>query len=585
VAFSALSPSAAVVEDKNLECRVLTDFGELERFSTEWTRLQTAAGKGEIFQHFTWIQAWWHSLREDSRLFTPIVLRGGRIVGILPLVLTGRRLRFLGYSVSDYNHFLAEPNEGNAALEVCLTSLLKHSIDWNEIVLEKVPESSLLAECIQGLPEYWRQWIVKTRGEPCPTLMLGENRQETLDSLLSKDKLRKTVRHLGRRGKLTFRHLEDVDDIMVHLPQFIRQHIRRSALAGRRSAFLNSDYVSFYENLLERFDTRREIRFSVLELDGRAIAYHFGSLFRGTYLYYKPTFDVDLWDLSPGQALLWYLFEYLKVADVQEFDFGDGGESYKYRFSNLVHKNVNFTVHAPGFRSIARKMCRHLRESAKEQILSSPTLDRAAKAIRGMWQDLHLSYGQVGPAVALLKLLGDAIFYREESWVVSVDLSNRSAHGERGVSINEISLGGLADFTAVFPDFLTEDLLQKARELLRQKKTAWITSVDESEQTVLWTSVDTALSTPIGMVTLPGTAMLVLEIWPLTPRRAKLGCVPVLRHFATIADAMGLPMWAVCPKRLLPSERVLRDQGVKPAHQWVRTQILGKTHTKHQKFS
>lgn len=568
--------------EENLDCRVLTDFAELEKFSTEWTQLQTMTGKGEIFQHFTWIQAWWHSLRKDGRLFTPIVFRQGRVVAILPLVLTERRLRFLGHSVADYNHFLAEPDESDAALEICLDSLREHASDWDEILLENVPESSQLAKCIQNLPNNWQRSIVGMPGDPCPTLLMADNRRDVLKA--SMDKLKRAVNRLKRQDKLTFRHLEDPTEVAAHLPQFFNQHIRRSAIAGRRSGFLDENYVSFYKNLLERLGSEREIRFSVLELGGRAIAYHFGSLYDGKYLWYKPSFDVDLWDLAPGQVLLWHLFEYLQTAEVEEFDFGRGGESFKYRFSNHVRQNLSFIVYTRGYRSAALRMYSCIVESTKERVRKFPALDRAVKTLREKWRGTRLSYRRVGAMETLRKLLGIAVFDKEESWVVSIDSSNPSAHGQSGVSINEISLGGLADLAMTFPDFLTEDVLLKARELLSQKKTAWIASIDESELIVIWTSVGAELSTPTGTFPLPGKAMLVLEIWPLTLRRGKLGFVAVLRQFAAIAGAMGLPTWAVCPKRLLPSERILLDRGVKPSYRWVRTQILGKTRWKYREF-
>lgn len=581
MAISSLSPSALAVEGK-LECRVLTDFAELEELSTDWTRLQTAMGKGEIFQYFAWVAAWWQSLGKDCRLFTPVVLRQGRIVGILPLVLTGRRLRFLGYSVSDYNHFLAEPFEGNAALEVCLDTLRMYASEWDEILLENIPESSLLAECIRSLPGGWQRSMVRMPGDPCPTLLMADNKQDVLKS--SMDKLKRAVNRLRRMDKLTFRHIVDPTEAAAHLPQFFKQHIRRSAMAGRRSGFLDEDYVAFYKNLLERVSPEKEIRFSVLELGGRAIAYHFGSLFNGKYLWYKPSFDVDLWELAPGQAMLWHLFEYLQTADVHEFDFARGDEAFKYRFSNHVRQNLNFTVYASGYRSAARRMYRWMREAAKELVRKSPVLERALKAVRGIWQDTCLSYRCEGAKAAWRKLLCTSVFDKEELWVVSIDSSNPSMQGQYEGSVNEISLGGLADLAMSFPDTLKEDVMLKARELLRQKKTAWITSFDGSEQMLVWTSVGTELTTPTGTLPLPETVMLIHEIRPLMFGGTRQDFVAVLRRFASIAGAKDMSTWAVCPKRFLPSERALRERGVNPEYRWVRTRILGKTYSKQREF-
>src|SRR5262249_10222295 len=105
VELSALGNQAA--GNHRLDCRVLTHFAALEALSYEWQQLHAATGRAEIFQDFRWLQAWWRTLGGRGRLFTPVAYRGRQLVAILPLVLEQRRLRFLGHSVSDYNHFLA----------------------------------------------------------------------------------------------------------------------------------------------------------------------------------------------------------------------------------------------------------------------------------------------------------------------------------------------------------------------------------------------------------------------------------------------------------------------------------------------
>lgn len=549
----------------------------------DWARLQSASGAAEIFQHFAWIRAWWQSLGKNCRLFTPAVLRRGRVVAILPLVLDGRRLRFLGYSVSDYNHFLAEPDGSNAALELCLDTLRAHAGAWDEIQMENVPESSLLAGCIRSLPVRWQRLMVATPADPCPTMLIENNRQDVLKS--SMDKLKRAVNRLRRTGNLGFRHFVDPAEAAAHLPEFFRQHIRRSAIAGRRSGFLDADYASFYRALAERMGPENEIRFSVLELDGRAVAYHFGSLFHGKYLWYKPSFDVDLFDLAPGQAMLWHLFDYLQTADAKEFDFGRGDETFKYRFSNHVRRNLAFVFYAARHRSAIARARGWTRESVKKLVAKSPLLERAAKAARAAWHDARRTYGREGGVAAWRKLLRSAVFDREVSWVLSVEPSARNAPATHDASVREISLGGLADLALAYPELLEEEVMNKARELFRQKKAAWIATISGSERMLLWTSIDAELAAPGGAtLSLPDKTMLVHEIWPLGSHAAGHEVVAVLREIAANAAATGLGTWAVCPARLLPSGRALQDAGVNPRHRWTRTKVLGKAYSKLEKL-
>lgn len=577
-------PSAgAAAVDAGLDCRVLTDFSELERYSADWSRLQTSADRGEIFQDFNWIQAWWQELRKDSRLFAPIVLRHDRVVAILPLVLAQRRLQFLAHSVSDYNHFLAEPGESRAALEMCLDSLLERKSDWDEIRLDNVPESSLLNECLRDLPRRWQRWLVRMDGGSCPTLLLGENRQETLKTLLSKESLKRPVRRFKRLGKLGFRHIEDRSEISNHFGQFLQQHIRRSAMAGRRSNFLAEDYISFYKNLLDRLDPRVEIRFSVLTLDDRPIAYHFGTLSGSKYLWYKPAFDVDLWELSPGQVLLWHLFEHLQTIEAREFDFGLGDESFKFRFCNQVRQNLRFSILVPGYRSALRKTAWSAMESVRKRVRNAAALHRIAKALHEQCQDLRLSYQRKGLAAALAKFFGDKIYRREEAWLVSVDASAGNVPAQSQVVVDKTTLGGLADLALAFPDILTEEQLMEARQLLRQEMTAWVARVDGSPRMILWTSIGTELQRPNGAIPLSEKTLILSEIWSLTADAADR-FMSMLRQTADIAKDMNLPAAAVCPGRLLPPRQTLPNAGIRPLYRLQHTRFFGKDRWKQHEF-
>ena len=114
--------------------------------------------------------------------------------------------------------------------------------------------------------------------------------------MLAKDSLKRHQAKLQKKGKIAFRHLEDRDEIREHMVTFYIQHIRRRAMAGDPSRFLDPAERVLYEALVEELDPTRTLRFAVLELNDRPIAYHFGFEFDGKFIWYKPTFDVALWD-------------------------------------------------------------------------------------------------------------------------------------------------------------------------------------------------------------------------------------------------------------------------------------------------
>jgi CelD/BcsL family acetyltransferase involved in cellulose biosynthesis len=76
------------------------------------------------------------------------------------------------------------------------------------------------------------------------------------------------------------------------------------------------------------------LRFTRLDWGDRPIAFHFGFCFAGRYLWYKPSFDIGLARMSPGEALLRRLLLAAAGEGAREFDFGLGDEPFKRRFAD-----------------------------------------------------------------------------------------------------------------------------------------------------------------------------------------------------------------------------------------------------------
>jgi CelD/BcsL family acetyltransferase involved in cellulose biosynthesis len=163
---------------------------------------------------------------------------------------------------------------------------------------------------------------------------------------------------LRQVGNVVFRHLESRGEIKSRLPEFYLQHIGRRALVGDESLFCRAESRTFYEALVDELDPEHELRFAVVELDGRTIAFHFGFECNGKFVWYKPAFDVDLRHYSPGEVLLRELFEYAGHRGLREFDFTVGGEAFKRRFANRTRHNHTMFLYPRTFRGrIGRLAC------------------------------------------------------------------------------------------------------------------------------------------------------------------------------------------------------------------------------------
>ncbi|MDH3599486.1 MAG: GNAT family N-acetyltransferase, partial [Candidatus Tectomicrobia bacterium] len=206
-----------------------------------------------------------------------------------------------------------------------------------------------------------------------PTHIFGDPVAD--QKLVKKNDMRLRYNYYRRNGELEFKNCTTVEDIMVYLELFFRQHTRRRTLTDIPSQFLDERQRIFYTEMVQRLAPSGYLLFSVLLFNQTPIAFHIGFEYDNRLLYYQPTFNVDYVKKSPGIVLLKFLLEYALERNVAEFDFSIGEEPYKYRFANDARVNHEVRV----FR---RPLPYHLDRvllDAKGLIKRSPTLSRLGR--------------------------------------------------------------------------------------------------------------------------------------------------------------------------------------------------------------
>ena len=368
-----------------IRTELITDFPALRELSADWDRLWEADPRRTVFGSFAWASAAWRAYGSGRSLCAPVVRRDDRVIGILPLVAERGTLRFLGDPRSDYNDVLCEPGLGAEVLGPALRALSAAPSPWHHCLLNNLPEDSQVMAQLAGLGRETRLRTYLAVAVPCPSVDLRCDRERILAAILRKKSLRRHEKKLGRLGSVSFRHVETREEVRAHLPTFFRQHVARRALAGDRSLFCDEAARTFYETLVDQLDPERELRFSVVELDGKPVAYHFGFETDGTFIWYKPTFDVDLWACAPGEVLIKRLFEYVRERGLEKFDFTVGDESFKSRFANQVSRNYALHLFPPG----ARALVSRLAVQAIDRLKRHPALFRRVRSVRERWAALR----------------------------------------------------------------------------------------------------------------------------------------------------------------------------------------------------
>jgi len=339
-----------------METRIITRREEVDVGSEEWNRLLSLSETNTIFQTYEWIWTWWTVFGHKYSLFLVEFWDRDRLLALAPLMLdrTGMKcsLRFIGEEHSDYCDFIAGERKQEA-----LTAIFDAIVsckEWDVIQLKNVPESSTTVAAIRNFCGRTGKRLLETNGKYCPTLMIMGH-EDHARRVLRKKTVRRRCNYLKKAGDFKVFHVETVEEAMRYLEPFFAQHIKKWNGSSPSSLFLKQENRDFYHNLVYALLPGGLLLFTVLEFDGRPIAFHFGFDYASKVIWYKPSYDPDYGRRSPGTVLLKHLIEYCLDRGRNELDFTIGDEPFKRRYTNLVRKNGDFRIYNSNSRYFLEK--------------------------------------------------------------------------------------------------------------------------------------------------------------------------------------------------------------------------------------
>jgi CelD/BcsL family acetyltransferase involved in cellulose biosynthesis len=335
------------------------DWERLPVTKAQWNMVVARSGTNTIFQTFEWNDAWLAVYRTRWRPMTLIAHRGDELVAIAPLVVDRSvrgppRVVFQGDNNADYQDFIGAPDHDTIR---AFLDKLKSRVPGAVIELSNVPAASTTSHMIASAARAAGLWPLRRPDKPCQTLLLGVP-HELGQQLIKKYRLRRPLNHFSRRGTLMAQKLIAPDDALAQLEQFFDQHIGRWQHTSTPSRFHDDETRLFFRELVLRLGGTSWLDFSVIRLDERPIAYHFGFCYAGTLTWYKPSFEIAEARHSPGLLLIRYLIERGLVEGLDEFDFTIGVEPFKSQFTNHVRANASWRLHPSGTAYAADRLVR-----------------------------------------------------------------------------------------------------------------------------------------------------------------------------------------------------------------------------------
>lgn len=336
-------------ESKAVQVELIEERSKLPLTREQWNGLVAGNETDTVFQTFEWFDAWWGTFGAEHALFFLILRQSQSIVGFAPFMLRrisrGRtQLQFVGTGSADYLDLVA-PFDRTAALEAVCRFLRTHLHRWDRVLLSNVPMQSSTWRMLKSVGADTGLHVLQRSRTPCPVLQL-DGREDAVLRLINKYSVRRPLNWFNRRGTLRFRHLTSWAEIQSLLPRFFEQHSDRwHAATHRRSLFDDGRQREFYQSLAHKGHEASWLLFSILELNDEPIAFHFGFDYRGTVIWYKPSFDVRYADHSPGLLLIRQLIQDALQRSRQELDFTIGDEPFKGRFASHERSNVDVALY------------------------------------------------------------------------------------------------------------------------------------------------------------------------------------------------------------------------------------------------
>ena len=319
-----------------VKIRLLNGFDDQHITPDIWNSLLENGNSDVVFLTWHWQKAWW-DIFGRGKLLLLVAEKDDIPVAIAPLFEDGGMIFFTGSGGSDYLDFIGNINDIyilQSILEFAVATVTK----FVGFRFYHIPEASSTPTKLEAVAAQ-AGWQFYDEGELAAPAMDLTNSEYVVEAINKKS----LIRHeswFKNNGLLNVEHLSKSIDILPNLNAFFNQHINRWARTDFPSLFLDNTQQRFYQHLVNGSSETEWLRFTRVTWNNHPIAFHFGFNYKGNYLWYKPSFDIEFSKRSPGEVLLKQLFLHAVAEGAHTFDFGLGDEAFKSRFATkriMVH--------------------------------------------------------------------------------------------------------------------------------------------------------------------------------------------------------------------------------------------------------
>ncbi len=426
----------------------LEEIPESQELRLAWNDLALRMEQPEIFYTHEWAVAVERAYKDA--LHPLLFLAYDEVealcgVAALATEAKGGRICFLCATTGDYCDFISVPERRLEFVEAVVDELQRRGI--KKMALANLPADSATMTAVSQAATRHGCWCFARTGYVCAQLSLARLERSTDGKPVApgKKRLQRFAKAMAREGPLRFEHRRTWADIAPMLPAFVQAHVARFLETGRISNLANARRQIFIQELSKQLSGPGWLVLSRMSMGERAVAWHYGFQFHGTWFWYQPTFDSSVEKYSPGVCLLTHVVqEAIEDPTMKTLDLGLGSEGYKTKFANQTRETLYVTLH----RSLVEHLSTMLRYRAAAVIKQVPALERCAGSVRTRLRGLRSRWpGEGGKrTLAWAGRLGlRALWASDEVFFFEWEHCEASSPGSRRFELRPLDIRQLAD--------------------------------------------------------------------------------------------------------------------------------------------
>lgn len=355
--------------------------------ASDWNRLVKQCKASVFFRH-EWFEAAWAWRKQDSHLFILLAQCGEEIVGILPLIRTAKKQRFLTLRCVE---FLTVPDTQICDLIIAPQRRVRVIDIWREALDSRRGEWDLLhlrylngpdtaaSELAAALTQNHYVGAVKAQGPNLFVALDGSwDRYYTTRTRSLKKANNLAANRLKKLGQIKIEWITHGTASTSAIDSALAQAIDISRRSWKQNTGNSLDQPGpngFITKLTGHAIQNGWLSLWLLSLNDNVLAMEYQLLDAGNVYALRADFDAQCEEISPGSHLMRTLLETLFDRGLQRYYMGPGDNAYKGRWTNendalfelVVYGNTLRGKCARLFDDVIKPLARSLRDRIAPQ--------------------------------------------------------------------------------------------------------------------------------------------------------------------------------------------------------------------------